>query len=80
MSGIYNIGRCHLKNLVAEKQRGLIPPGLQSWPLQLIEHLNNTTSVVPPPAGPVGCRPLYLLHLLYLVLQYGLQIGAAYSS
>ena len=25
-------------NLVEEKQRGLIPPGLQSWPLQLIEH------------------------------------------
>ena len=61
-------------NLVEEKQRGLIPPGLQSWPLQLIEHLANTTSVAPPPAGPAGCRPLYLLHL------YGLQISAAYSS
>ena len=24
-------------NLVEEKQRGLIPPGLQSWSLQLIE-------------------------------------------
>ena len=66
--------------LVEEKQRGLIPLGLQSWPLQLIEHLANTTSVAPPPAGPAGCRPLYLLHLLNLVLQYGLQIGAAYSS
>ena len=39
-------------NLVKEKQRGLIPPGLQSWPLQLIEHLTNTISVAPPPAGP----------------------------
>ena len=29
-------------NLVEEKQRGLIPPGLQSWPLQLIEYLANT--------------------------------------
>ena len=38
-------------NLVEEKQRGLIPPGLQSWPLQLIEHFSNTTSVAPPPAG-----------------------------
>ena len=53
-------------NLVEEKQRGLMPPGLQSWPLQLIEHFSNTTSVVPPPAGPAGCRPLYLLHLLNL--------------
>ena len=42
------------------------PPGLQSWPLQLIEHLANTTSIAPPPAGPAGCRPLYLLHLLNL--------------
>ena len=47
-------------NLAEERQRGLIPPGLQSWPLQLIEHLTNTTSVAPPPAGPAGCRPLYL--------------------
>ena len=31
-------------NLVEEKQRGLIPQGLQSWPLQLIEHLANNTS------------------------------------
>ena len=53
-------------NLVEEKQRGLIPPGLQSWPLQLIEHFSNTTSVAPPPAGPAGCRPLYLLQLLNL--------------
>ena len=53
-------------NLVEEKQRGLIPPDLMSWPLQLIEHLTNTTSVAPPPAGPAGCRPLYLLDLLYL--------------
>ena len=51
-----------------EKQRGLIPT-VQGWPLQLIEHLANTTSVAPPPAGPPpagegGCSPLYLLHLL----------------
>ena len=52
-------------NLVEEKQRGLIPPGLQSWRLSLID-LANTTSVVPPPAGPAGCRPLYLLHWLNL--------------
>ena len=50
-------------NLVEEMQRGLIPPGLQSWPLQLFEHLINTTSVAPHPAGPTGCCPLYLLHL-----------------
>ena len=49
-----------------------MPPGLQSWPLQLIEHLAITTSVAPPPAGPAGCRPLYLFHLLP-------QMGAAYS-
>ena len=36
------------------------------WPLQLIEHFSNTTSVAPPPAGSAGCRPLYLLHLLNL--------------
>ena len=53
-------------NLVEEKQRGLIPPGVQSWPLQLIEHFSNTTSAAPPPAGPAGCRPLYLLHVLNL--------------
>ena len=53
-------------NLVEEKQGGLISLGLQSWPLQLIEHLANTTTVGPPPAGPVGCCPLYLLHLLNL--------------
>ena len=32
-------------NLVEEKKRGLIPPGHKNWPLQLIEHLTNTTSV-----------------------------------
>ena len=53
-------------NLVEEKQRGLIPSGLQSWPIQLIEYLTNTTSVVPPLAGPAGCRHLYHLHLLNL--------------
>ena len=53
-------------NLVKEKQRGLIPPGFQSWPLHFIEHLTNTTSVGPPPAGPADCRPLYVLHLIYL--------------
>ena len=53
-------------NFVEEKQRGLVPLGLQSWLLQLSEHLTNTTSVAPPPAGPAGCRPLYLLHLLNL--------------
>ena len=53
-------------NIVEEKRGGLIPLGLKSWPLQLIKHLANTTSVAPPPAGPVGCRPLYLLHLLNL--------------
>ena len=53
-------------NLVEEMQRGLIPLGLKSWPLQFMEHIANTTSVAPPPAGPAGCRPLYLLHLLNL--------------
>ena len=48
-------------NIVKEKQRGLIPPGLQRWPLQLIEHLTNTSSVGPPPAGPAGCCSLYLI-------------------
>ena len=46
--------------------RGLIPPGLQSWPSQLIMHFANATSVAPPPAGPAGCHPLYLLRLLNL--------------
>ena len=67
-------------NLVEEKQRGLIPPGLQSWPLQLIEHLTNTISVVPPPAGPAGCRPLYLLHLLNLSFTIWAPNSLAYSS
>ena len=31
-------------NLVEEKQRGLTPPGIQSWQLQLIEHLTLTAS------------------------------------
>ena len=43
-------------NFVEEKQRGLVPLGLQSWPLQLIQHLANTTSAAPPPAGPAGCH------------------------
>ena len=60
-------------NLVEEKQTGLIPPGLQSWPLQLIEHFSNTTSVAPPPADPAGCRPLYLLHLLNFICQSACQ-------
>ena len=66
-------------NLVEEKQRGLIPPGLQSWPLQLIEHLANTASVAPPPAGPAGCRPLYLLHLLNLSFATAEQIDVHVS-
>ena len=41
------------------------PSDIQSWPLQLIEHL-TTISVAPHPASPAGCRPLYLLHLLNL--------------
>ena len=49
-----------------EEEEGLITPGLQSWPSQLIEHLAKTTSVAPPPADPAGCRPLYFLHLLNL--------------
>ena len=65
---------------VEDKQRGLIPPGLQSWQLQLIEHFSNTTSVVPPPAGPAGCRPLYLLHLLNLSFTLRAPNGAAYSN
>ena len=68
---------CPTMNLVEEKQRELIPPGLQSWPLQLIEHLTSTTGVAPPPASPAGCRPLYLLHRLN---PSGLKIGAALSS
>ena len=67
-------------NLVEEKQRGLIPPGLQSWPLQLIEHFSNTTSVAPPPAGPAVCRPLYLLHLLNLSFTIRAPNGSAYSN
>ena len=55
-------------NLVEEKQRGLIPPGFQSWPLQHMVHLTDSTSVVPPTADPAGCCPLYLLHLLHLSL------------
>ena len=54
-------------NLVEEKQRELLPLGLQSWPLQLIEHFSITISVVPPPAGPAGCHPLYLLNLSFTV-------------
>ena len=53
-------------NLVEEKQRGWIAPGLRSWPLQLIKHFANTNSVVPNPAGLADCRPLYLLHFLNL--------------
>ena len=67
-------------NLVEKKQRGLIPPGLQSWPLQLIEHFSNTTSVAQPPAGPAGCRLLYLLHLLNLSFTIRAPTGAAYSN
>ena len=67
-------------NLVEEKQRGLIPPGLKSWPLQLTEHFSNTTSVAPPPAGPAGCRPLYLLHLLNLSFTIRAPNGGAYSN
>ena len=63
---VFNNRHSPTMNLVEEKQRGLIPLGLQSWPLQLIEHFSNTTSVAPPPAGPAGCRPLYLIHLLNL--------------
>ena len=66
-------------NLLKEKQRGLILQGLQRWSLQLIEHLTNTISVAPPPACPVGCRPLYLLHLLYSFTIWAPK-GAAYSS
>ena len=51
---------------------GSNPDGPKYFPLgitsQLIEHLANTTSVAPPPAGPAGCRSLYLLHVLNLSL------------
>ena len=54
-------------NLVEEKQGGLIPRGLKSWPLQLIEHFSNTTSVAPPPAGPAGCRDMCMREMTSLL-------------
>ena len=51
-------------NLVKEKQGGLVPRGLKRWPIRLIKHFANTTSVSPSPAGPAGCCPLNFLNLI----------------
>ena len=32
-------------NLVKEKQGGLVPPGLKSWPFKLIKHFADTTCI-----------------------------------
>ena len=52
--------------LMKEKQGGPIPTGLKRWPLKLIKHLADTTSVLPSPAGPTGCCPLNFLYLINL--------------
>ena len=57
--------------------------GLKSWwPLQLIEHLTNTSSVTPPCMSSGLPSSVYVLSPLVETefKQYGLQIGAAYSS
>ena len=38
---------------IKEKQGGLIPTGLKSWPLKLVKHLADTTCVSPSPWGTV---------------------------
>ena len=51
-------------NLVKEKQRGLVPPGLKRWPFKLIKHFADTIRVSPSPAGSAGRRPLHLRNLI----------------
>ena len=57
-------------NLVKEKQRGLVPPGLKRWPLKLIKHFADTTRVSPSPAGPAGCCPLNFPNLIIINLKF----------
>ena len=46
--------------------------GLPGWPLQLVKHVADATSVSPFPKGPPGSCPLHLLHLSNLSFMIGM--------
>ena len=51
------------EDLIVDGKGGLLPAGLQGWPLKFVLHVANVTGVSPSPAGPPGGCPLHLLHL-----------------
>ena len=61
-------------NFVEEKKRSQIPTDLMRWPLNPLEHVNDTACIVTSPAGPAGCRNFYFLHLI------SLRISSVYSN
>ena len=46
--------------------------GLQGWSLKFVQHIADTTSIYPSPAGPSGSCPRHLLHLCYLSVMIGM--------
>ena len=63
---------CTGVNLVKEGLGGLLPAGLQGWPLKLVQHIADATCVPPSPAGPPSSCPLHLLYLLNLKFVIGI--------
>ena len=56
---------------VEEGQRGLLPPFLEFWPLELFQHFSNVTQVSPASTGPSSSSPLDLLYSINFCLVMG---------
>ena len=51
---------------------GLLPTGLQGWPLKFVQHIADATCISPSPAGPPCSCPLHLLYLCNLSFEIGM--------
>ena len=58
-------------NLVKDKG-GLLPAGLQGWPLKFILHVTDATFIPQSPACPPNSCPMHLLYLLNLKFVIGI--------
>ena len=63
---------CTGVNLVKEGQGGLLPAGLQGWPLKFVQHVADATCIPPSHAGPHSSCHLPILYLLNLKFVIGM--------
>ena len=53
---------------IDDGQRGLLPPFLGFWPLELFQHFCNATPIAPAPTGPASSSSLNLLNPINICL------------